>query len=136
MARTFIPEPRALDPKMTLEEVLKQVHDELVYVYADYDKTGDMDSYEYYAGMIDAYYFVERLLTVADPDERPVQNRQMKSVKMGVTMRFPYFGIKQKPCAEIIGTFSWGPQFCNILTRRRWRDGIHFRPICNTCNKE
>lgn len=48
-----------------------------------------------------------------------------------------WLGIKRKPCQEVTGVFNFGPQRCNILTRRRWvyRRGLKFslQPICKFC---
>jgi hypothetical protein len=63
MSRTEIPLPGPVAKGMTPEGILDVVHEQLRIAWADYDKTGDMDSFHYYAGLVDAYHDIQSFIT-------------------------------------------------------------------------
>lgn len=71
MSRTIVPPPRRIKLRYVFfRSLLKMIHEQIVYVYADYDKAGDVEDHAYYAGLIDAYSHVEHELTVRKPKKR------------------------------------------------------------------
>jgi len=64
MARTHVPPARPIDPQFTPEQILEQVHNLLVRVNGDSDKSTDEESVTYYQGAIDILEELEAVLTV------------------------------------------------------------------------
>lgn len=63
MATTILPKIGRVNKRVSLKKLLRNVHENFECAYGDYDKAGDMEDHAYYAGLIDAYYNVEHLIT-------------------------------------------------------------------------
>lgn len=76
MSRTVLPDLKAQATRLDLPlPVLRDdVVDLYTHVYADYDKTGDRDSHDYYAGSIDAYATVLRMLGLDVTEDKPSED--------------------------------------------------------------
>lgn len=76
MATTIMPNLSVQFPKaLPLHHLRDLLIERYTFVYRDYDKTGDRDTHDYYAGMIDAYAEVATALGIqlspdfTEPDE-------------------------------------------------------------------
>lgn len=68
MSTTYVPPPNPLNPEVTLEMVLEEVHNLLREAQGDEDKSSDYDDHTYYSAQVNAYQTVQDFLTLKNEE--------------------------------------------------------------------